>query len=322
MIPDAMRALVVSNMRPAPTDPGRGIYVREQVTALRRIPGLDVDLYQFPPGPAAYPAAVRELRRRSGAYDLVHAHFGLTAWPTLAIRGVPHVVTLHGNDLYHPRTRRLTLAVARRMDLVATASAALGRDLPDGPWRRAVLPCGVGLDRFNPIPREHARMALGLDPDRPCLLFPFDPARRVKRFDRAQAVAGDTQLITLGATEPAHVALAINAANAVIVPSDFEGFGLAVLEALACGVPVLATPVGAHPLALGGLAGTLCAEFDRDRWREALAPHLAAADPRVLGRPRAELFSADRMAARVAVAWRQLVDDRRSARTPRVFSMS
>ena len=95
----------------------------------------------------------------------------------------------------------------------------------------------------------------------------------------------------------------------MIVPSDFEGFGLAVLEALACGVPVLATPVGAHPLALGGLDGTLCAEFDLARWRAALAPHLAAADPRVLGRPRAELFSADRMAARVAVAWHQLVDD-------------
>jgi glycosyltransferase involved in cell wall biosynthesis len=309
-----MRALVVSNMRPAPGNPGRGIYVREQVAALRRIPGLEVDLYQFPPGPAAFPGAAAELRRRSGRYDIVHAHFGLTAWPALAVRGAPHVVTLHGNDLYHPRTRRLTLAVARRLDLVATASAALGRELPPGPWRTAVLPCGVELDRFNPIPREHARAALGLDPDRPCLLFPFDPTREIKRFDRAQALAGDTQLITLGATEPAHVALAINASNAVIVPSDFEGFGLAVLEALACGVPVLATPVGAHPLALGNLPGTLCAEFDLDRWRRALAPHLAAADPRVDGRGRAELFSADRMAARVAVAWRELVRGARGSR--------
>jgi len=293
-------------MRPTPTNPGRGIYVREQVAALRRIVGLDVDLYEFPPGPAAFPGATLELLRRRGRYDLVHAHFGLTAWPCLALRAIPHLVTLHGNDLYHPRTRRLTLAVARRMDLVATASAVLGRSLPPGPWRTAVLPCGVELDRFNPIPREHARLALGLDPDQPCLLFPFDPARAVKRFDRAQALAGDTHLITLGATEPAHVALAINAANAVIVPSDFEGFGLAVLEALACGVPVLATPVGAHPLALDGLAGTLCADFDLPRWRAVLAPHLAAADPRIDGRHRAELFSADRMAARVAVVWNEL----------------
>ena len=44
-----------------------------------------------------------------------------------------------------------------------------------------------------------------------------------------------------------------NAANAVVVPSLYEGFGLAVLEALACDVPVLATPTGVHPTALGGI---------------------------------------------------------------------
>ena len=42
----------------------------------------------------------------------------------------------------------------------------------------------------------------------------------------------------------------MNAANAVLVPSEREGFGLAVLEALACDVPVLATPVGIHREAL------------------------------------------------------------------------
>ncbi len=47
----------------------------------------------------------------------------------------------------------------------------------------------------------------------------------------------------------------VNAANAVLVPSEREGFGLAVLEALACDVPVLATPVGIHPEALASVAG-------------------------------------------------------------------
>ena len=83
----------------------------------------------------------------------------------------------------------------------------------------------------------------------------------------------------------------VNAANAVLVPSEREGFGLAVLEALACDVPVLATPVGIAPEALAGVAGTLCAPFDAGAWRAALAPHLAAADPRIAGRARAEPFS-------------------------------
>ena len=71
------------------------------------------------------------------------------------------------------------------------------------------------------------------------------------------------------------------------MPSEREGFGLAVLEALACDVPVLATPVGIHPLALDGIAGTLCAPFAAGPWRAALAPHLEAPDPRVEGRARA-----------------------------------
>jgi glycosyltransferase involved in cell wall biosynthesis len=170
-----------------------------------------------------------------------------------------------------------------------------------------VLPCGVALERFRPIPREAARLALGVERDEPCLLFPFDPQRTAKRFDRAHELAGKVRLLTLGSTVPDHVTLAINAANAVLVPSDAEGFGLAVLEALACDVPVLATPTGVHAEALSGIAGTLCAPYDRDRWAAALAPALANADPRVAGRARAAEYSSERMAERVAAAWRTLL---------------
>ena len=115
--------------------------------------------------------------------------------------------------------------------------------------------------------------------------------------------------MTLGATAPDHVTLAINAANAVLVPSEAEGFGLAVLEALACDVPVLATPVGVHPQALAGIEGTLCAPYDRGLWSAALAPLLAQADPRIAGRERAAEYSSERMAERVAAAWRSLLAD-------------
>ncbi|MFN8162773.1 MAG: glycosyltransferase [Solirubrobacterales bacterium] len=61
------------------------------------------------------------------------------------------------------------------------------------------------------------------------------------------------ELLTGGSIEPERMPLWINAANAVIVTSDYEGFGLAAVEALACDVPVLATPVGIAPYALGGI---------------------------------------------------------------------
>jgi len=100
------------------------------------------------------------------------------------------------------------------------------------------------------------------------------------------------------------VPLWVNAANAVLVPSEREGFGLAVLEALACDVPVLATPVGIHAEALAGVTGALCAPFELASWQAALEPHLHAADPRVAGRALSKRFSASAMAVRVADAWR------------------
>jgi teichuronic acid biosynthesis glycosyltransferase TuaC len=300
-----VRALVVSNMAASRERPGRGIFVRDQVAALRRIGDLDVELFEFPPGAASYPLAARALRRRFGASDIdvVHAHFGLTAWPALALRGPRHAVTLHGTDVRHPRTRRLTLAALPHMDLVATASDSLARELGALEPPPLVLPCGVALERFRPIPRDAARLALGLEREGPYLLFPADPARPEKRFDHARELAGSVRLISLGATAPDYVTLAINAANAVLVPSDREGFGLAVLEALACDVPVLATPAGIHGEALRELPGTLCAPFEQARWRAALEPLLHVDDPRIEGRARAERYSATRMAERVRDAW-------------------
>ncbi len=84
----------------------------------------------------------------------------------------------------------------------------------------------------------------------------------------------------------------INAANAVLVTSDYEGFGMAAIEALACDVPVLSTPVGIAPYALAGIDGCLCAPFDAEAWAAAARPHLDAADPRVAGAARAATLSA------------------------------
>jgi teichuronic acid biosynthesis glycosyltransferase TuaC len=312
-----VRALVVSNMLPDARHPERGRFVRDQVDALRGLPGVEVELYEFPPGGAALIEAARRLHRdhgggrrpRMGRIDVVHAHFGLTAWPALAARARVRGLTVHGTDVRHPRTRLATRAVLPLMDLIAAPTAELAHGLPGGAARRTqVLPCGVDLERFHPIARASARAELGLNPHTPCLLFPADPARPGKRHDRAVALARDVPLHTLGGVAPEQVPLWVNAANAVVVPSDAEGFGLAVLEALACDVPVLATPVGVHPQALKGVRGALCAPFDVERWRAAAMPHLDAPDPRIAGRAHAEPYSAVQMAARLAEAWRELLE--------------
>src|SRR5689334_19999179 len=213
-----MRALIVTSMWPSASAPARGSFVRDQVAALQAIPGVDVEVYAFPP--RGYLRAARELRRRyrRERFDIVHAHFGLTAWPALAVRHATRVVTLHGTDVRHPRSRRITSAALPRYDLVAAVSPELAREVPGAGTKRrvAVLPCGVDLDRFVAIDRSEARTRLGLDPAGRYLLFPADPTRPAKRPDRARELAGATgaHLLTLGRVHPFEVPYWINAANA------------------------------------------------------------------------------------------------------------
>lgn len=306
-----MRALVVTNMYPTPAAPARGSFVSDQVKALSHLPGVQVEVFAFEPGGGSpYPRAARALRQRyrEGEFDVIHAHFGLTAWPALALRGAPHVVTLHGTDVVNPRSRLVTFGALPFVDLVAPVSEALAQLLPprlvDG--KLAVLPCGVAVDRFRPISRTQARARLGLDIDSRYLLFPADPARSEKRFDRAQEVAQGLRLLALVRVPPAEVPYWVNAVDAVLVTSERESFGLSVLEALACDVPVLATNVGIAPEVLADVPGTYCGPFSIPDWRTALEAVLEDPDPRVHGRHVAERYAADRMAERVLAAWREL----------------
>jgi glycosyltransferase involved in cell wall biosynthesis len=198
------------------------------------------------------------------------------------------------------------------MDLIGVVSDELRRSLPAWAQHRRVrvLPVGVDTERFRPIPRAQARAELGLDENLPYLLFAADPGRREKRYDRAADVANGTRLLSLGNVEPEQVPLWVNAANAVLVTSEREGFGLAALEALACDVPVLATPCGIAPVALAGVKGAYCDEFEPARWRAVLEPLLADPDPRAAGRTRAEQYSCLAMAERQLAAWREAIEGR------------
>lgn len=288
----------------------------DQVEALREL-GLDVDLFSFRPGKDQYLPATRAIRRiiKEETYDLVHAHYGLAGWCAQLAGAKPLVVTFHGTDVRHRIVGRMSRALTGKIDLVAGASRALfdeedGRPgLPTPEGRTAVLPCGTDISRFGPIDRTEARKKLGLDPRAPFLFFPADPARPEKRYDRALETAerAGVTLLAGGGIDPDEMPLWMNSANAVMVASDYEGFGLACLEALACNVPVISTPVGVAPHALGGLERTLCVDFDPEVWADFASELARESNPRVAGRSRAEALSAGRMAERVALAYLDLL---------------
>jgi teichuronic acid biosynthesis glycosyltransferase TuaC len=309
-----VRVLVVTNFEPDDSAPQRGRWVRDQIDEVRRR-GVDVDVFSFPPGRGEYLPATRRLRAllRRESYDLVHAHYGLAGWCAKLAGAAPLIVTFHGTDVRHGVVGPLSRRLAWRIELVAAVSRALFAPEDDRPGLpavpgSAVLPCGPDLGRFGPIPRSQARRSLGLDPDGRYLFFPANPARPEKRHDRAAELAAscDAELLSGGSIEPEQMPLWLNAANAVLVTSDYEGFGLAAVEALACEVPVLSTPVGIAPYALGGVDGCLCAPFEPAGWGALAARHLEAADPRVAGAARAASLSAARMAERVIQAYRDV----------------
>jgi glycosyltransferase involved in cell wall biosynthesis len=309
-----MRVLVVTNLVPDETTPQRGRWVRDQVAEIRAR-GIEVEEFGFPRGRSHYLPATRRLRAllRAERFDLVHAHYGLAGWVARLAGARPLLVTFHGTDVRHHIVGPLSRRLAWRADLIAGVSRALffeedGRPgLPAVPGA-AVLPCGPELGRFASVSRAEARAALGLDPAGRYLLFPADPARPEKRHDRAAELAATTgaELLTGGSIEPEAMATWMNAANAVLVTSDYEGFGMAAIEALACDVPVLSTPVGVAPYLLAGIDGCLCAPFDPDIWAAAARPQLDSADPRVAGAARAATLAAGPLAERVIEVYRHM----------------
>jgi teichuronic acid biosynthesis glycosyltransferase TuaC len=269
-----LRILIVSSEWPSPQRPQEVPFLVEQVDRLRRA-GVHVEVFSFRgrANPLRYAAAWRKLRAEHDvrSFDLVHAHFGqsgLVALPCPA----PLVVTFHGSDLEGlPRTdgkptqagrllRAVSRFVARRADrLIVVSSSLLGR-LPSG-LEADVIPCGVDLQLFQPVPKRHARCELGFNETETLILFVGDPQNPTKNLQLAQKTVGKIRealaprLVVLHDQPHERVPLFMSACDVMIVTSLHEGSPTAVKEALACNLPVVSVPVGDVSDVISGVDG-------------------------------------------------------------------
>jgi len=124
---------------------------------------------------------------------------------------------------------------------------------------------------------------VGWDPAATVVLFAASRHRPVKRFDRAVAAverlrAGgvDARLESLEQVPPDRMPCLFNAADCVLLTSQHEGSPNAIKEAVACGCPVVAVPVGDVPEILRDVRPSRVAEAEPEALAAALAGVLAA----------------------------------------------
>src|SRR2546430_805372 len=249
-------------MYPSAERPAWGTFVWQQAQQLRQF-GHTVDVVHilgFRSKLNYLKGAVEVLERtRRTAYDIVHAHYGLSVFPACFRVRPPLVLTLHGSDVLGGGLESFLIRVIWRFaDSVIVVSEEMRRRVPG-----IVIPCGVDLNVFRPYDRDEARARLGWPKDKYLILFPFDRTRPVKRYDLAKAAveqvvrAGvDAELVTVCSVENREMPWYYSAADAMILCSDREGSPTSVKEALACNLPVVATDVGDVQEILRGVEGT------------------------------------------------------------------
>lgn len=203
------------------------------------------------------------------------------------------------------------------------------------PGQVQVIPCGIDLKMFHPQNQQQARVKLGLGHREPVLLFVgrLDPFKGPDLLLRSAAMMQTkAQIVIVGgkssrdkdAQKLKELAIQLkiskrvhfieaqpqyklprmySAADVTVIPSYHESFGLAAVESLACGTPVVATHAGGlTKVVQNGKTGFLvprCPGFFAERLDSLLQNPTTLNEMRVAARPSVLQFSWENVATMV-----------------------
>jgi glycosyltransferase involved in cell wall biosynthesis len=270
-----------------------------------------------------------ELLRARFAFDLIDAHYfypdGVAAVLLGRRLGKPVVITARGTDItlishYRLARRWIRWAAEGAAGIVAVSNALSDRLIELGvPGSRIeVLRNGVDLELFAPQDRATARRELGLDAGGPIVLSVgwLIPRKGHDLAIRAAAAMPEGRLVIvgdgpegpalqrlarqlgsservrfLGSMAQERRATVYSAADVLLLASSREGLPNVVLEALACGTPVIATAVWGTPEIVGSpVSGRLVEQRTPQAIAAALRELLADPPARAAVRAYAERF--------------------------------
>ena len=278
--------------------------------------------------------------------DLVHAHTaypdGLAAAKLGKALGRPTVLTLHGGDvtLYFRSYfgRKLGLSAITNADRVIAVSNSLRSKVveEDGAFagKITVIPNGVDVSRFVPLPRSEAQSKLDLS-DRTSRVLYVGGITKSKGLDYLlmafktlmASTQGPIELVLVGDGDyeqparllarrlgladdvffagkrpNAEIPLWMNASDLVVLPSLSEGFGVVLVEAMACGKPVVATACGGPEDIVTSHTGILVPPADEKALARAMLDALSDGDrfsPSVIRQHAVDSYAYQGIAARI-----------------------
>jgi glycosyltransferase involved in cell wall biosynthesis len=310
-------------MYPGPSDPDLGVFVAQLERALAAR-GHELEravLDARAGGKRRYLTLARRARAAARRFDpdVVYAHFlvptGLIASFTSR---APLVVTAHGRDVRNvgeiPGIRFLTRLTLRRAAGAIAVSDYLRRDLearvPEARGKTEVIDSGVDLERFRVSPAPDggpAFLCVGALTERKNVVRLADAFARLGRGTLTFVgegplrghLEGRAGVEVVPSVEHDEIPAWIAKASVVCQPSLVEPFGQAVLEAMACGRPVVATKVGGPPEFVPRDAGVLVDPLDVEGLAWALETAAALPCPNPVGRAAAERHDVGEQARRV-----------------------
>jgi teichuronic acid biosynthesis glycosyltransferase TuaC len=248
-----LRVLAVTNTYPTEEQPDDAPYIKDQIVALRAL-GVSVDVLHIhrQKGKSTYLRVAWRLFQQSfqgDRYDLIHAYYGHCGLLARLQFRYPVVVTFRGSDLLSRRDGAIGRCVARLADGIIVMSEEMKSVAKRSD--ASVIPFGVDLDLFAPQPVQDARDELKLPPAEKLVLFPWNPARPVKRFDLVEEAVrmvrkkqDRVRLVAVYGEPHATVAKYMSACDVMVLASEHEGSPVAVREAMACGLPIVSVDVG------------------------------------------------------------------------------
>jgi glycosyltransferase involved in cell wall biosynthesis len=291
------------------------------------------------------------LKKHIPEYDLYH--FITPNLSFLVPNGMKSLVTCHDiaplfipTSFWEKRWRRYLYSGLKRADILIADSASTRRDLcraygfPEG--KIPVIPLGVDRNVFRPLDKAICRRELGIPPERKVVLHvALETWRKnIPGLLRATAILKrtypDILLIRVGtarnntlelikyldltdniryvmANSEKDLVRLYNAADVFAFPSFYEGFGLPVLEAMACGIPVVASNRTSIPEVVGE-AGLLADPTNLSAMAQALKDVLSdralAETLSDRGIQRAAIFTWDKTAAATGYIYGKLLNSR------------